>query len=293
MAKRVPAPSWHLPQVLGRFFAFTMLLGSLEGRMLCTPWQLAQLATVCEPLLAARPWNEESKLTRRSLGMPNLRVRPTSPWQLPHVSRILLTFTGLAALVCFRILCSPWQSVHSGACVTPRASAVPCTLDRNCSTTSVWHMPQVSGRPVLAVHARPELLHHLGVAHAAGVGDRAAESLGFRRQQFVRPAVAQRAIRRALVARLAGLSVDAFIVVAGLIGVARDAGGFGNVGRMGNFFVRLVAGIAGQPRVRALRQLLTLLLVAGDALGRGGVTGGVKVSPGDAGKQAYQHRTEP
>src|ERR1039458_8142685 len=145
MAKRVPAPSWHLPQVLGRFFAFTMLLGSLEGRMLCTPWQLAQLATVCEPLLAARPWNEESKLTRRSLGMPNLRVRRTSPWQLPHVSRILLTFTGLAALVCFRILCSPWQSVHSGACVTPRASAVPCTLDRNCSTTSVWHMPQVSG----------------------------------------------------------------------------------------------------------------------------------------------------
>src|SRR5450759_2264993 len=119
MVKRVPAPSWHLPQVLGRFLAFTMLLGSLERRMLCTPWQLAQLATVWEPLLAARPWKEESKLTKRSLGMPNLRVRRTSPWQLPQVSRMWLTFTGLAALVCFRILCSPWQSVHSGVTQTP------------------------------------------------------------------------------------------------------------------------------------------------------------------------------
>jgi hypothetical protein len=64
---------------LGRFFAFTMLLASLEGRMLCTPWQLAQLATVCEPLLAASPWKEESKLTNRSFGIPNFRVSRTSP----------------------------------------------------------------------------------------------------------------------------------------------------------------------------------------------------------------------
>ena len=29
--------------------------GSLEGRMLCTPWQLAQLATTTEPPSAASP----------------------------------------------------------------------------------------------------------------------------------------------------------------------------------------------------------------------------------------------
>src|SRR5260370_40342876 len=132
MAKRDPGPGWQGPQVLGRFLALIVLLASAEGRMLCTPWQLAQLATVCDPLLAARPWNEESKLTNRSAGMPNLRVRRTSPWQLPQVSRMLLTFTGLSALVCLRILFSPWQSVHSGAWVTPRASAWPRTLGRNC-----------------------------------------------------------------------------------------------------------------------------------------------------------------
>ena len=50
--------------------------------------------------------------------------------------------------MCLTILCSPWQSVHSGAWVMPRAKAWPCTLARYCSTTSVWHMPQVSGTAV-------------------------------------------------------------------------------------------------------------------------------------------------
>src|ERR1019366_6679133 len=145
MAKRVPAPGWHWPQVLGRFLALMVDLGSDDGRMLCTPWQLAQLATVCEPALEARPWNDESKLTRRSVGSPNLRVKRTSPWQLPQVSRMCAAFTGEASLVCLRIRCSPWQSVHSGACVTPRASACPCTLARYCPATLLWHMSQVSG----------------------------------------------------------------------------------------------------------------------------------------------------
>jgi len=30
--------------------------GSLEGRMLCTPWQLEQLAATTEPPCEARPW---------------------------------------------------------------------------------------------------------------------------------------------------------------------------------------------------------------------------------------------
>src|SRR5579864_3390645 len=81
MAKRVPAPGWHCPQVLGRFLALMVDFASEEGRMLWTPWQLAQLATVCDPLLAARPWKDESKLISRSAGRPNLRVNRTSPWQ--------------------------------------------------------------------------------------------------------------------------------------------------------------------------------------------------------------------
>src|ERR1019366_2160598 len=123
MAKRVPAPGWHWPQVLARFFGLTVDFGSEDGRMLCTPWQLAQLATVCEPDLAAKPWKEASKLTTRSDGRPKARVRRTLSWQLPQVSRMCAALTVEAALPGLRILCSPWQSVHKGAWVTPFASA--------------------------------------------------------------------------------------------------------------------------------------------------------------------------
>src|SRR5450759_4216642 len=133
------------------------------------------------------------------------------------------------------------------------------------------------------VHAGAELLDHFGVAHAAGIGDRAAEGLGFRGEQFVGPTVAQGAIGRALIAALAGLPVDAFIIVAGLLGVAGDAGGFGDVGGVRNFFVRLVAGIAGERGVRALGQFLHLLLTVGAS--RRGVRG-VQIGAGDAGNQA-------
>jgi hypothetical protein len=36
IAKRLPAPSWHFPQVSGKFLALTMLFESLERRMLWT-----------------------------------------------------------------------------------------------------------------------------------------------------------------------------------------------------------------------------------------------------------------
>jgi hypothetical protein len=75
--------------------------------------------------LRSQPVNEESKLTRRSEGSPNFRLSRTSPWQLPQVSRMCNALTGEAALVCLMILCSPWQSVQSGACVIPRAKACP------------------------------------------------------------------------------------------------------------------------------------------------------------------------
>ena len=116
--------------------------------MLCTPWQLAQLATVCEPALAARPWNDESKLTRRSEGRPNLRVSRTSPWQLPQVSRMLRgvhrrSLVGVLEDLVLAVAIGAQRGLGDAA-----ASAWPCTLARYCSTTSVWHMPQVSGTAV-------------------------------------------------------------------------------------------------------------------------------------------------
>ncbi len=136
----------------------------------------------------------------------------------------------------------------------------------------------------LAVHAGAELIHHLGVAHAAGVGDCCAEGLGFRGEQFVGAAVAQGAIGRPVVSTPARLAVGTLIVIACLVGMARNTGWFGDIRGVRDLFVRFVAGIAGERCVRALGQLLTLL-VAGGAFGSG-VAGGVKVRAGGAGKQA-------
>src|ERR1035438_9879956 len=108
-------------------------------------WQLAQLATVSLPSFAASPWKEASKLTTRSEGRLNRRESCTFPWQFPQVSRMLPAYTGEAVLLGARMECSPWQSVQSGACVMPLASACPWTLVRNCPATSLWHIPQVSG----------------------------------------------------------------------------------------------------------------------------------------------------
>ena len=83
--------------------------------MLCTPWQLAQLATVCEPAADAKPWYEASKLTTLSAGIPNLLVKRTLPWHRAHVSGTLLGFTSEARLVGAWMECSPWQSVQTGA----------------------------------------------------------------------------------------------------------------------------------------------------------------------------------
>ena len=120
-------------------------------------------------------------------------------------------------------------------------------------------------RQGLAVDAGPVLLDYLAVAHAAGIGDGRAEYLRLGRQQLVGAAVAERAIRRALVSVLAGLAVHAAGVIAGLVLVAGGTNRLGNAGGVGILFVGFVAGVAGQPRVSALFQLLPLV-VAGSAL---------------------------
>src|ERR1700679_3167585 len=48
-------PLWHWLQVASRLAGLTVERGSLDGRMLCTPWQLEQLATTTDPPCDARP----------------------------------------------------------------------------------------------------------------------------------------------------------------------------------------------------------------------------------------------
>jgi hypothetical protein len=55
MAKRCPAPVWHLPQVAAMFLGLMVEAGSEGALMLWTPWQLAQFATVSAPDLLAKP----------------------------------------------------------------------------------------------------------------------------------------------------------------------------------------------------------------------------------------------
>ncbi len=117
-----------------------------------------------------------------------------------------------------------------------------------------------SARHRLSVYALPVLLRHLAVAHPAGIRDAFAKSFRAGGQQFVGAAVANAAIGRAVVARLASQAVYALGVVAGLVRVARAADGLGNVRGVGILFVRLVAGIAGQTRVCALCQFLPLVV---------------------------------
>jgi hypothetical protein len=54
--KLTPAPGWQAPQVWGMFAGFTVDCGSELFRMLCDPWQLAQLATDTSPMDVPMPW---------------------------------------------------------------------------------------------------------------------------------------------------------------------------------------------------------------------------------------------
>lgn len=75
--------------------------------------------------------------------------------------------------------------------------------------------------------------------------------------------VAECAIRRALIAARASLSMDTARVIAGLRLVASHARGLRNAGRMRILFVRFVAGATRQLRVSAFRQRLLLIVARG------------------------------
>ena len=136
-----------------------------------------------------------------------------------------------------------------------------------------------AARQRLPVHAGPILLGDFAVAHAAGVRHGGAERLRAGRQQFVRASVAQGAIGSALIAVLARLAVHAERVVARLVLMASGAHGLGNARGVRILLVGFVTGIARQPRVRALRQFLPLV-VAGGARSAGRARGCQRMGAG-------------
>jgi len=79
----------------------------------------------------------------------------------------------------------------------------------------------------------------------------------------MRAAVAKAAVGRGLIAMLARLAVDAAFVVAGLVGMASAALRLGNARLVRILAVRLVTGVTSQSRVRALGQLLRLVVTTG------------------------------
>ena len=96
--------------------------------------------------------------------------------------------------------------------------------------------------------------------------------------------MAHRAIRRAIVAVLARLAMDAEGVIAGLIGVARGAFGLSDARRVSGLVVTVVAGVAGKTGVSALGEFLPLV-VAGRAVHGGRARVGAQ-------QQAKQDGTE-
>ena len=85
----------------------------------------------------------------RSAGIPKRLIRRTSPWQRPQVSGTLFAKTLDSGFFGRMIEWLVWQSVQTGAAVTPRSTALPWTLVLYSAACLSWHMPQVSGLPFL------------------------------------------------------------------------------------------------------------------------------------------------
>ena len=91
-----------------------------------TPWQEAQFATWVSPALDLRPWYESMKVVRRPVLMPYFSLSTADSWHGEQViSATLERDTGDNGSSGDRIPCSPWQSVQTGASVSPRATSWP------------------------------------------------------------------------------------------------------------------------------------------------------------------------
>ena len=86
----------------------------------------------------------------------NVRIRPVArpyfslstveSWHGVQVfSATLERDTGDNGLSGDRMPCSPWQSVHTGASVSPRATNLPWIPSQKSFSTPLWHWPQVLG----------------------------------------------------------------------------------------------------------------------------------------------------
>ena len=117
----------------------------------------------------------------------------------------------------------------------------------------------------LTVHALAELLGYLAVAHPASLRHFLPEPRRLGPHQFMRAAVAHRAIRRGSVAALGGLPVYPALIVRLLLLVALAADRLGDVRRVRIFLVLHMAGGAGHLCVRAFPQLGALIVMAGSA----------------------------
>ncbi len=146
MTKWSPAPAWQFPQVFGRFAAFTVDRGSSERKMLCTPWQEAQLATLWDP----PRWQARGSCRRRK--EPGRRAGCSA---MPGVHRC-----GIARKWPWRrgkrspaipALSAPGSGApHGNRCTPGRRTRRPSWLVHAHSQDkswlmSVWHCPQVAG----------------------------------------------------------------------------------------------------------------------------------------------------
>jgi len=72
-------------------------------------------------------------------------VIPSFSWHPEHVLGMFRRFTGEDGSLARTIVCSPWQSVHTGESAIPPRIPFPWTLFSYCSRIPAWHFPHIVG----------------------------------------------------------------------------------------------------------------------------------------------------
>ena len=85
-------------------------------------------------------------MVSRSVLRPYFSLSTVDSWHGEQViSATLDRDTGERGSSGDRMPCSPWQSVHTGASVSPRATSLPWIPSRKSFSIPLWHLPQVWG----------------------------------------------------------------------------------------------------------------------------------------------------
>ena len=126
MAKRFPAPGWHWPQVFGRFFGLMVECGSDDGQDIVDAVATGAVGHGLYAFLGGQPVVGSVEAHQAVRGHAELAAEPdvavATAARLADVAR---RSPAKHALLGLMILCSPWQSVQSGAWVMPLARAWP------------------------------------------------------------------------------------------------------------------------------------------------------------------------